>query len=78
MEPACERCKVAPRKIGRGGHPERYCKDCRKIVLREMAESGYLTPKPRITTDKNGRHSEHDLGGSGSSFDNIVKAWEEG
>jgi hypothetical protein len=33
----CERCKVSEAKCG-----EKYCKVCRKLVLAEMAESGYL------------------------------------
>lgn len=37
----CERCKkdvALPR--------ERYCKACRKAVLAELRENGYLTPRP--------------------------------
>jgi hypothetical protein len=37
-EPACERCGGAPPVRG-----ERYCKGCKKLVLAELRESGYLT-----------------------------------
>lgn len=35
----CERCDCGP-AIPR----ERYCKDCRKIVLKELEDAGHLTP----------------------------------
>lgn len=37
----CERCASMARK------GERFCEDCADIVLQELAEAGYLTPKPR-------------------------------
>ena len=39
MTANCERCKEAPRVA-----KERYCKKCRKLVLRELADVGYLQP----------------------------------
>lgn len=33
----CERCKEAPR-VTKG----RFCKECRLLVLRELADAGYL------------------------------------
>ena len=37
----CERCRV------RKPIPtEKYCKECKKEVLAELKEAGYLTPKP--------------------------------
>ena len=37
----CERC-------GNPSNPgERYCKQCRKQVLAELADAGYLGPKPQ-------------------------------
>lgn len=38
----CQRCEA---NANRG---ERYCAACRKAVLAEMKESGYLGPNPRI------------------------------
>ena len=38
MEPLCERCKKQEAKP-----KEKYCKECRKIVLAEMKEAGYLS-----------------------------------
>ena len=35
----CERARVYRRG-------ERYCKDCRKAILKQMGGDGYLTPKP--------------------------------
>lgn len=37
----CERCNT--KQAVRGN---RYCKECRKIVLDEMKKVGYLKPKP--------------------------------
>ncbi len=42
MKGKCERCKVAE-KI----HGERFCKECRKAVLIELAGCGYLDRVPR-------------------------------
>ena len=40
MDYPCEKCgqREAVKK-------EKYCKDCKKAVLAEMKEAGYLTPK---------------------------------
>ena len=39
----CERCN-APKTKG-----ERFCKECRKVVLKEMKEAGYLTRRPSFS-----------------------------
>lgn len=36
----CERCNEKP-----AVKKEKYCKACRKIVLDELYEAGYLTPR---------------------------------
>jgi hypothetical protein len=38
----CEKCKINGRIKG-----ERYCKECKKIILNEMKKSGYLTSKAK-------------------------------
>ena len=37
MRYTCERCKKRE-----AIHTEKYCKECKRIVLKEMRESGYL------------------------------------
>ena len=39
----CERCRQAPPV----STSDRYCKNCKKQVLAELKESGYLTSRPR-------------------------------
>lgn len=41
MAALCERCSVQP-----AIRKERYCKACRKVVLQEMKEAGFLTRAP--------------------------------
>jgi len=62
--PLCERCNDKPKNPG-----ERFCTGCRKVVLAEMDEAGYLTKIPinRTWSDERGRNNRVDyktLGGS--------------
>lgn len=41
----CVRCKENETVPGL-----KYCKQCKKIVLRELRDAGYLTPPPRYPT----------------------------
>ena len=41
----CERCSTAPRVRG-----DRYCKACRKVVRKEMWDSGYLERVDAVPT----------------------------
>ncbi len=36
-EPLCERCKARPARP-----KEKFCKECRKVVLQELSDSGSL------------------------------------
>ncbi len=40
MQGKCERCTRPPIR------GEKFCKDHKEIVMKEMAESGYLQPRP--------------------------------
>jgi hypothetical protein len=42
-----------------------------------MERAGYLEPHPAPTVSRNARFREHDHGGSGSSFDDVVRAYED-
>jgi len=59
----CQKCNDKPAIQG-----EKYCTGCRKSVLSEMAESGYLENRPAGTfSDERGRKNRADyktLGGS--------------
>lgn len=44
----CERCKKADALSGL-----KFCNSCKKEVLRELRESGYLTPIPRYPPFRN-------------------------
>lgn len=59
----CSRCEA---KAVKG---ERFCKACRKAVLAEMKEAGYLGPNPRIgggyragDAQENTRETKHGSG----------------
>lgn len=41
MPKPCQLCNAVYAKRG-----ERYCTECRKVVLHHLRESGYLTPSP--------------------------------
>lgn len=46
-EKQCERCDAAPRL-----KKQRYCKDCKALVLRELRDVGYLKPAPFIVNTR--------------------------
>jgi hypothetical protein len=52
-ERMCERCKAAT-----AVRNEKYCKACRKTVLAELKESGYLTACPVGRWSGSGRGPE--------------------
>ena len=67
----CEKCSDKPSVNDR----ERFCKGCKKAILQEMKEQGYLTSIPY------GHRSNHGAGPrccSDASWDNAVKAIEDG
>ena len=69
----CERCG-APRKNA----TVRYCNPCKKVVLSEMREAGYLTHAP--TTRKRGDTDSRQerRGDTSPGWENAVRAWEAG
>lgn len=67
--PACQRCNSEERIVG-----ERFCKKCRKAVLRELDEAGYLTRVPRPTMRREGFRLC--MVGGPNMWGNIVNAYE--
>ena len=49
----CERCTVKSAVEG-----NRYCGDCRKLVIKEMREAGYLGPVPYQYSKRTRDHKE--------------------
>ena len=72
----CDRCKVVSRIPSERNI--RFCKECLKIVMDEMAASGYLTPKPRPTMTRPDNIGGPKYGDEGNSTDNTAKTVEGG
>jgi hypothetical protein len=47
IEKQCERCDAAPRL-----KKQRYCKDCKAAVLKELQDVGYLKPVPFLANSR--------------------------
>jgi hypothetical protein len=71
----CERCTKESRMKG-----ERYCKECRKAVLTELKENGYLTRAPLYpgawAPPQSPGQREGMSEGSSPGQDNAIRAWE--
>jgi superfamily I DNA/RNA helicase len=71
----CERCTKESRMKG-----ERYCKECRKAVLSELKENGYLTRAPLYpgawSPPRPPGQREDTSEGSSPGQDNAIRAWE--
>lgn len=66
----CERCSNEAVK------KERYCKHCRKVVMTELSESGYLTSRP-YTPYRSGEKRQASSSESSPWDENAVRALEE-
>lgn len=52
---SCKRCSSFPAVCG-----EKYCKNCRNVVLSELRDSGYLIDLPQMR--------KHPMSGSGKGY----------
>ena len=66
----CERCGTRPREP-----KERFCRECRKLVLKELQEKGFFRPVPRHRYPE-GRSVDLHGNWDGSS-DNMHRAYED-
>lgn len=69
----CERCQSLFES--KGG--DKFCKDCRKAVLAELKDAGYLTLKPWATAVKADNRGQRDLEPSPWQ-ENAVRSLEDG
>lgn len=55
----CERCAASGRPPVKAVKGERYCNGCKKFVLKELEDSGYLTKLPFIWRPRSEEQQQH-------------------